>query len=62
VVKEDDLMPIKLQFDCDALFPRVGFYVREADGYIEHWELVEKLMYDALGRTYAPMVAANLGR
>ena len=55
-------MPSKLQFDCDTLFPRVAVYVREADGYINHWELVGKLMYDALVRTYAPMVAANLGR
>ncbi len=55
-------MRSKLQFDRETLFPRVAVYVREADGYIDHLELVKTLMYDALVRTYAPIVTANLGR
>lgn len=27
-------------FDCDTLYLRIAFYIREADGYIINYELV----------------------
>ena len=47
-------MPTKPQFDCDTVFPRIALYIREAEGYIEHGDLVAILMDDGVVRGIAP--------
>jgi hypothetical protein len=36
-----DSMPKKPLFDCETLFPRIAAIIREADGYIAYYEIVE---------------------
>ena len=51
-------MTKKPLFDCKSLFPRIASIIRDANGFIAYYEIVEKLADDPVVRSYATETAS----